>query len=393
MPAMRQHFLLDPDLVFFNHGSFGACPRVVIEAQQQFQHQMERNPVEFLGRRSAANLLVARAALAQFVGTSACDLVFVENATVGVNILAHSLTLESGDEILASDHEYGACEEAWRRRCRQSGASYRKVKVPLPFDAGQMVEAFRRAITPATRVLFFSHMTSPTALLFPIEQLIELAHQRGIMVVIDGAHGPALVDLNLDALEVDFYTGNCHKWMCAPKGAGFVYARPDRQRLIDSPIISWGQVDAPASAPMALAAFTGSSSIERQLQWLGTRDPSAALSVPRALQFFEDHDWWHRRAVCRDLAQQFADELSDRLAADRISLHRIDAQMVAIALPECDAEVLRQRLFDAHHIEMPVTQQAGRQFARVSVQAYNTKAELDLLLQVLPQLLQQQGAR
>jgi isopenicillin-N epimerase len=393
---MRQHFLLDADLIFLNHGSFGACPRVVISAQQQFQRDMERNPVEFLGRRSAALLGLAREALAQFVGTSASDVVFVENATVGVNILAHSIALEPGDQVLASDHEYGACEQAWRTRCRHTGASYRTFEVALPFDAGQMIESCRKAITPATRVLFVSHITSPTALLFPIEQLIELAHQHGIMVVIDGAHGPALVDVKLDQLKVDFYTGNCHKWMCAPKGAGFVYARPDRQAMIDSPITSWGQVGAapgaPEGAPMAIAAFTGSSALERQLQWLGTRDPSAALSVPAALQFFEANDWWRKRAVCRELAQQLADDLHERLGQPRVSLHRIDAQMVAIALPECDGEALRQCLFDRHRIEMPVTQQNGRQFARVSVQAYNTREELELLLAVLPRLLAQQGA-
>ena len=236
-------------------GSFGACPRVVIEAQQQFQLEMERNPVEFLGRRSAARLAVARSALAQFVGTSASNLVFVDNATVGVNILAHSIELRAGDEILASDHEYGACEAAWHKRCRETGAIYRSVEVKLPFDAEQMVEAFRAAITPATRVLFVSHITSPTALLFPIEQLTELAHQHGILMVIDGAHGPALVDLELDALKPDFYTGNCHKWMCAPKGAGFIYARPDRHLLVSSPIISWGQFETHGRDRTALDNF------------------------------------------------------------------------------------------------------------------------------------------
>ena len=392
MLAMREHFLLDPDLIFLNHGSFGACPRVVIEAQHRIQLEMERNPVEFFGRRSASELLLAREALAQFVGTSAANLVFVENATVGVNILAHSIALQPGNEILASDHEYGACQAAWRQRCRQSGALYRSVEVPLPFDAEQMVAAFRDAITPATRVLFVSHITSPTALVFPVEQLIELAHQHGILVVIDGAHGPGFLHLDLDALEVDFYTGNCHKWMCSPKGAAFVYARPDRQCLIQSPIISWGQVEADDLARAALDAFTGQSAIERQLQWLGTRDLSAALSVPFALQFFEVHDWWKKRAACRLLAQQFKSEMEQRLDATPLGPPRFDAQMVAIALPECNGEALRQRLFDLHAIEMPVTHHAGRQYARVSVQAYNSKAELDLLLQVLPELLHQLDA-
>jgi isopenicillin-N epimerase len=378
--AMREHFLLDPDLIFLNHGSFGACPRVVIEAQHQILLEIERNPVDFMGRRSATELGIARQAVAQFVGTSRANLVFVENATVGVNILAHSIALHAGDEVLASDHEYGACQEAWRQRCRQTGAVYRSIEITLPFDPEQMVEAFRDAITPATRVLFFSHITSPTAL---------LAHQHGIMVVIDGAHGPGFVDLGLDALNVDFYTGNCHKWMCSPKGAGFVYVRPDRQSLIASPIVSWGQVQALGGDRAALDAFTGSSAIERQLQWLGTRDLSAALSVPAALRFFETHDWWQKRAECRLLAQQFALELAERLDTDPLCLHRIDAQMVAVALPECNGEALRQRLFDAHAIEMPVTHHAGRQYARVSVQAYNTKRELDLLLEVLPQVLSQ----
>jgi len=392
MLQMREHFLLEPGLTFLNHGSFGACPRVVMRAQQEVLLEIERNPVVFLGRRSAERLRRARDALGEFIGASGADLVFVENATVGVNIVAQSLELQAGDEILSSDHEYGACEEAWRRVCKKTGANYRTVAVPMPFDAARMVADFTKAITPATRVLFISHVTSPTALVFPLDELIEVAHRQGVRVVVDGAHGPAFLDLALLDSGVDFYTGNCHKWMCAPKGAGFLYVRADQQAIIKSPIISWGQVANVDGGPSPVEGFTGTSALERELQWIGTRDPSAALSVPAAIEFMAQHDWPRRRQHCRDLAQDLGQELTARLQGRPVASHRMDAQMVAVALPECDGETLRERLYQEHAIEMPVTRHAGRPYARVSVQVYNTEAELQHLTEVLPRIAREVAA-
>jgi isopenicillin-N epimerase len=235
-------------------------------------------------------------------------------------------------------------------------------------------------------------VTSPTALIFPLEQLIALAHRHGILVVVDGAHGPAFLDLALADSKVDYYTGNCHKWMCAPKGAGFLYVRSDHQASIASPIISWGQVANVDGGPSPVDGFTGSSALERELQWLGTRDPSAALSVPAAIDFMQRHDWRKRRQLCRDLAQEVGRELAHQIGGRSVLTHRIEAQMVAVALPKCDGEVVRERLYQEHGIEMPVTRHAGQPYARVSVQVYNTEAELQRLVEVLPPLVREVAA-
>jgi isopenicillin-N epimerase len=384
---MRQHFLLEPGLVFLNHGSFGACPKAVFDVRQEILKEVERDPVDFYSRRFSGLLEAAREALGSFLGAYAQDLAFVDNATVGVNIVAQSLKLGPGDEVLASDHEYGACAAAWQFNCARNGSTYRQFQIAVPFDAGQALEAFKRALTPATRVVFLSHVTSPTALVLPIKQMIEIAHRHGALVAIDGAHGPAFLDLDLERLEPDFYTGNCHKWMCAPKGAAFLYVRRHHHALIQSPVISWGHVEFDPDEPSPLAAMTGASALERQLQWLGTRDISAALSVPSAIDFMRQHDWPRRRAECRALAQRFAPRLAARLGTYALDPHGVDAQMVSIALPQCDAARVSDTLYQRHRIEMPVMHHAGVQLARYSVQVYNTEPELELLLDALPNAL------
>lgn len=208
---MRDAFILDPDLIFLNHGSYGACPREVIAAWQGWQLQLERNPVEFLGRRSAGLLATARQHLADHLGARRDDLVFVQNATTGVNCVARSLALQPGDEVLSTDMEYGACEATWRRVCAATGALYRRVEVPLPFDPASWTERLLAATTERTRVLFVSHIPSVTALIFPVAQLCAAARARGILSVIDGAHAPGQVALNLSDVGADFYSGNCHK--------------------------------------------------------------------------------------------------------------------------------------------------------------------------------------
>ena len=237
---MRDLFLLDPDIVFLNHGSFGACPREVFDAQQRWQLEMERNPVEFLGRRSAGLLASARNALGAALGASGDHLVFVPNATTGVNIVARSFPLKAGDEVIATDMEYGACDAAWERICAERGAVYKRVAIPLPYRREEFVQRLMAAVTPRTKLVFLSHITSTTALIFPVADVVRAARERGIATLIDGAHAPGQIDLDIDAIGADFYTGNCHKWLCAPKGAGFVHARPEHHAMLDATVISWG---------------------------------------------------------------------------------------------------------------------------------------------------------
>ncbi|MDP1899782.1 MAG: aminotransferase class V-fold PLP-dependent enzyme [Rubrivivax sp.] len=379
---MRDAFLLAPDLVFLNHGSFGACPREVFDAYQGWQLALERNPVEFLGRRSAGLLADARQRLGQYLGASGQDLVFVANATTGVNIVARSLALQPGDEVLGTDHEYGACDAAWQFACAQRGASYRRVEVPLPFERDTWAPRLLAAATPRTRLIFASHISSTTALVFPVAELCAAARERGIATLVDGAHAPGQVALNLDAIGADFYTGNCHKWLCAPKGAAFLHARPERQAEIDATVVSWGYA-ASGAGHTGFDAYTGRTLFERRLQWQGTRDIAAFLAVPAAIDFQQRHGWPARRAQCHDLACATQRRVLARNGLAPIAPDADFAQMVPIPVATAAPEKLRQWLFEQHRIEVPITQHGGRRFVRLSVQAYNTPAELDALVSAL----------
>jgi isopenicillin-N epimerase len=213
LTSLRELFLLRPDVVFLNHGSFGACPRAVFQAYQTWQLELERQPVEFIQRRSRDLLREAREALGVFVGADADDLVYVTNATMGLNIVARSVPLEPGDEVLTTDHEYGALNRTWEFVCDKRGARYVRRPVALPIsDEEQVVDAIWSGVTARTRVLFISHITSPTALIFPVKELVRRAREAGILTIVDGAHASGQVPLELEAMGVDFYSGNCHKW-------------------------------------------------------------------------------------------------------------------------------------------------------------------------------------
>jgi isopenicillin-N epimerase len=385
---MRDLFLLDPDTIFLNHGSFGACPKPVFEQYQHWQLELERNPVAFLGRRSGVLLAQARARLAAHLGARAEDLAFLPNATTGVNLVARSLALQPGDEVLATDHEYGACEAAWRFVCERAGARYRRVPVPLPFEPETFADRLLQAVTPRTKLIFASHISSTTALVFPVAGLCARARELGITTLIDGAHAPGQIELDLAAVGADYYTGNCHKWLCAPKGSAFLHVRPERQADLHATVVSWGYLAAEIGATSmgghtGFDAYVGSTTLERRLQWQGTRDLSAFLSVPAAIDFQAEHDWPRHRERCHAMAQatQAAVLAGNGLAP--IAQARSLAQMVPIPVRATEADALRRHLYEQHHIEVPVTQHGGHTFVRLSVQAYNTQAEMDALVAAL----------
>lgn len=372
---MRDAFLLDPEVVFLNHGSFGACPREVFAQFQQWQLEMERNPVQFLGRRSAQLLGEARTQLGAYLGARAEDLVFVPNATTGVNTVARSLPLQPGDEILATDHEYGACDATWQFVCAQRGAVYRHVPISLPYRRDEVVARMLAAVTPRTRVLFISHVSSATALVFPVAELCAAARERGLLTLVDGAHAPGQLPLDLQAIGADFYTGNCHKWLCAPKGAAFLHARPEHHALLDAPVVSWGYA-AEVAGHTGFDAYTGRTTLERRLQWQGTRDLAAYLTVPAAIEFQARHDWPAVQQRCHAMARDALHRIAGRFGLAPVCDDADFAQMVVIPVPHTDAEGLRRRLFDDSRIEIPVTQHAGRSFVRLSVQAYTSEADI-----------------
>jgi isopenicillin-N epimerase len=383
--ALRDQFLLDPGVVYLNHGSFGACPRPVFESYQAWQLELERQPVAFM-RRVGAEVGQARRALGAYLGADADNLVYVPNATMGLNIVARSLDLQPGDEIVGTDHEYGAIERAWRFVCAKQGARYVRQHVPLPLaSVEQVVEAIWAGVTERTRALFFSHITSPTALILPVVELVRRAREVGILTVIDGAHAPGQIDLHLEALGADFYAGNCHKWMMTPKGSGFLYARPEAQALLEPLVVSWGWGnDAPR-----VTCFVD----EQQNQ--GTRDMAAFLAVPAAIHFMEQHHWPAVRRDCHTLLR-YARHKIDALGGPAPATPddpRWFAQMASLPLPSCDTGALCQRLRDEYGIEVPIVRWAGangeepRCFVRLSVQGYNTQDDIDRLLLALETLL------
>ena len=385
--ALRALFLLDPGLVFLNHGSFGACPQPVFEQYQHWQRELERNPVAFLGRRSAELLRAAREQLATYLGAGADDLVFVPNATTGVNVVARSLALQPGDEVLTTDQEYGACDATFRVVCDRTGAVIRRVAVPLPFEPAAFVPRLMAAVTPRTKLIFASHVVSTTALVFPVAELCARAREAGIPTLIDGAHAPGLIDLDLAVVGADYYTGNCHKWLCAPKGSAFLHVRREHQAALQGGIVSWGwladELAAGGGGHTGFDAYVGTTPLERRLQWQGTRDIASYLTVPAALDFLAAHDWPVRREGCRQRALQLQREVLSRNGLSAIAPDEALTQMVPIPVRATDGEGLRRWLYESRGIEVPVTQHGGQTFVRVSVQAYTTGDELAALLSAL----------
>ena len=386
---MKEHFLLDPDTVFLNHGSYGACPRPVFEAWQGWQREIERNPVLFLGRRSAALLRESRARLADYLGTVPDELVFVPNATTGVNIVAHSLRLLPGDEVLTTDLEYGACRATLARVCAAAGARLVVAEIALPLTADGFVSAMTTAMTARTRLVMMSHITSPTALRLPIEPVLQAARQRGIASLVDGAHAPGQIALSLRDLGADYYTGNCHKWMCAPKGTAFLHARAEHHGGLHAVVTSWGAIAEPGPSPWD--GFIGTGLLERRLQWQGTRDLSGFLAVPQAIDFLAANDWVTRTRECHTRAMALMHRVCQRTGLDPIADDTFFGQMAPVPVPHQEAAALRSRLYDSYRIEVPVTQHlgpgGGRTFVRVSVQPYTSAEDLLALESALEQLL------
>ncbi|MEW5872620.1 MAG: aminotransferase class V-fold PLP-dependent enzyme [Chloroflexota bacterium] len=389
MAKIKDAFLLDRKVIFLNHGSFGACPRPVFEAYQAWQRRLEAQPVLFLGRELIELQRQARQALGIYLHAAPDDLVFAPNATYGVNIVARSLALKPGDEILTSDHEYGACDNTWNFLCHKSGASYVRQSIPLPIQSPEVFfERFWQGVTPRTKLIYLSHITSPTAQYFPIEAICQQARQAGILTLVDGAHAPGQIPLDLEALGADFYTGNCHKWMLSPKGAGFLYARREAQSLVEPLVVSWGY--------SADEKTTSGSRYIDLLQWSGTHEPAAALSVPAAIQFMQEHDWDEVRQGCHQLLRQALQRIEALTGLpsaypENQELTPLPPQMGVARLPrQRDLAAVKARLYDEYRIEVPLVEWNEEHFMRISIQGYNSRSDVDALVQALAQILPSQ---
>jgi isopenicillin-N epimerase len=377
---------LERDILFLNHGSFGACPSEVLRHQAALRAEMEAEPVRFLSRELDDRLDAARAALGAFVGADPDDLAFVTNATSGINAVLRSRTFAAGDELLTTDHVYGACRNTLDFVAERAGARVVVVAVPFPVSGpDEIVAAVLAKVTPRTRLALLDHITSPTALILPIERLIVELGARGVDVLIDGAHAPGMVPLHLETLGATYYSGNCHKWLCAPKGSAFLWARRDRQPDVRPLTISHG----------ATAARPGRSRFRMEFDWTGTSDPTAWLTVPRAIEYLGTlvpGGWPALMARNHALAVEARRLLCAAAGTAPPCPDAMIGSLAAVVLPDGTAEVswrrpdpLQARLFDDWRIEVPVISwpAAPRRLVRISAQLYNRREEYERLAEAL----------
>ena len=363
--ALRQYFLLDPTIAFLNHGSYGACPSPVLDIVQAWQRQLEREPVQFVGRCQENLLDTARVRMAQFLNVDPSTITFAVNSTSAINVVARSIAMDTGDEILSTNLEYGALDYTWKHLCKKSGAAYVSREIPTPLTTTDaFVEAFWEGVTERTRAIFMSHITSATAAILPVKEICLRAREKGILTIIDGAHAPGQISLDLSDLGADIYAGNFHKWLCAPKGSAFLYVHPDHQAWVESLTISWGWAEP--------STFVGRN------QQQGTRDVSAFLATPAAVDFQVEHHWDQVQKRCHDTLRELRFRAHDRLGTAPLYDDGSDwyAQMAVITLPGGDHSTLQQRLFSNHGVEVPVTRHDQDAFVRVSVQGYTTHEEI-----------------
>jgi isopenicillin-N epimerase len=360
---VRSGFLLDPDVVYLNHGSYGACSEPVFREYQRLQRELERQPTDFFTRRAftgfwgedegAGEVAQARTTLARFLGARGEDVVFVPNATSALNAVIRSLAIGPGDEVLTTAHEYGAISRTWEF----AGATL------VPCEPDELASR----IGLATRAVSLSHVTSPTALVLPVEEVCAAARPHGVLAVVDGAHAPGQLPLDLESLGADVYAGNCHKWLCAPKGAGFLWARPEHHAWIAPLVVSWG--------------YREDAGFGERHGWQGTLDPAAYLTVPRAIEVHADFDAAGQRALADEAERRLGELGYPRIAGEPAPFMR------AVELPPGDPAQLWQRLYEQHRIEVPVYEWAGRRLLRVSIGPYNDEEDVDRLVEALRKAL------
>lgn len=383
MNSISELWMLDPETAFLNHGSFGACPIAVLHTQQDFRNRLERQPLRFLGREFEALLDQAREALAAFVGASCEELVFVPNATTGVNAVLRSLTFSPNDELLTTSQEYNACRNALDFVASRSGATVIVAEVPYPIASpDQVIEAVLSKVSDRTRLALIDHVVSQTGLVFPIALLVQALSNRGIDTLIDGAHAPGMVELNLSAIGATYYASTCHKWICAPKGAAFLYVKKEKQAEIRPLTISHG-----ANSPRR-----DRSKFQLEFDWMGTVDPTAYLSVKSAIEFMNSllpGGWAELRANNRNKAIAARNRLCELLNVAPPCPESMIGSLATIPLHDGSYVELQNALFEKFNIEVPIVPfpQIPNRLVRISAQLYNTAEQYEYLGQSLLTLL------
>ena len=367
-------FSLDPEVTYLNHGSFGACPKVIFDNLVSFQKKLEFEPVNFLDNHLYQYLKESRSALSNYINCDRDDIAFFPNPSTALNTLIRSLDLESGDQILTTNHEYGALDRTWNFISKKRGCEYVKLDIEIPFtDKQKFIDSFKNAINSKTKVIFLSHITSATALIFPVKEIIDLAKQKNILTIIDGAHVPAHIDLDIKKLDPDFYCGACHKWMCSPKGVAFLYVKKEYQNMIEPLVVSWGYE----------AENPSDSQYLDYMQWQGTNDMSAYLTIPETINFLNKHDWKEKAKACRELNLWAKNEICEKLNTYSLGNDEFLAQMTTIAFDFEDTINQKIEFYNKYKIQVPFIKWNNKTFFRISSQVYNSKDDFEYLINSL----------
>jgi len=378
---MKSQFLLDPEITFLNHGSFGACPKPIFENYQYWQLELEKEPVQFIQKNSAQYLKTSKDALANYIGCSSDDFFYTTNPTVAVNTVLRSLNLEEGDEVLTTNHEYGAMDRTWSYFSKKKGIKYIRQNISLPIlSKEQILDEFWSGYTSKTKIIFISHISSVTALVFPVKEICEKARELGLITIIDGAHVPGQLDLNIQELNPDFYTGALHKWLLAPKGVSFLYVKKTFQSSIDPLVVSWGYESESPSDSQFLDYH----------QHQGTRDISAFLTIPKAIEFLRVNNWEERAASCRKLIRDNYNKFCELLNSKPICpvTSEFLVQMCSIPIQTTKPLELKETLFHKYKIEIPVMKLEDKFFLRIAINVYNSQQDLEILQEALEDIIE-----
>ena len=363
----KPFFSLDPNVTYLNHGSFGACPKIIFNSLISFQKKLENEPVKFLDEYIYEYLKESRKSLSKYINCDRDDVAFFPNPSTALNTLIRSLDLSKGDQILSTNHEYGALDRTWNFISKKKGCEYVKIDIEVPYlDKQKFTDKFKRAINKKTKVIFLSHITSPTALIFPIEEIITLAKKNNIITIIDGAHVPAHIELDIKKLDPDFYCGACHKWMCSPKGVAFLYVKKEFQKIMEPLVVSWGYE----------AENPSSSQYLDYMQWQGTNDMSAYLTIPDTIKFLKENNWDENAKKCRKLNLWAKDLICQELNTYSLSSNEFLAQMTTIAFDFEDTIIDKKEFYNKYKIQIPFIRWNNKTFFRLSFQVYNSKDDI-----------------
>jgi isopenicillin-N epimerase len=376
---LKEQFLLKKDITYLNFGAFGACPKPVFDTYQNFQRELEEEPTHFINELGPEYLKSSRQALGKYLNCPADDVVYVTSPSYAVNLIAKSIQIKAGDEVLTTNLEYGPCDKTWKYYCEQKSATYKKIQIRFPLESKEdFINQFVNEITDKTKLIFISHITSSTGLRLPIEEICAIANQRGILIYVDGAHAPGQLPVNLSSLGADMYTGACHKWMLTPKGSSFLYVKNSLQLLFDPLIISWGYKSPKPSTSIYLDNH----------QFQGTRDYSAFLTIPAAIDFMEKNNWTAVANECRTLTQLNAKRFCDLMGTRALSTISNDfiAQLFSIPINIDSPDKLHNTLYQDFKIQIPVLAHEGNFYLRYSIQGFNNQQDLDKLYSALVDL-------